>query len=147
MDMPTPPPPVSTRIARPWTVAGTVGLPGGLGVEVSRQLDDRLALSAHAASWLAVTDLGLGIRFFPLRSERAGLYVGGGVNALIAPVLFPTAAPAMNGELGGEFRARNGFTIGGGIGLMGLYAPKGSEGGGGEFGLVPTAQLRIGHSF
>src|SRR4051794_24009012 len=93
MDLPpVPTTAVSTRVARPLTVSGVLGIPGGLGVDVSYQLNDRVALSGQASSWVAVTDVGAQVRFFPLVSERAGLYVAGGVHALYAPILFPTLA-------------------------------------------------------
>lgn len=140
-------PTLSTRETRPWTVAGTIGLPGGLGVDVGYQLHDRVQLSAHAASWVAVTDVGADVRLFPIAGERGGLYVATGVRGLIAPVLLKGVAPGINAEIGGEFRARNGFTIAGGIGGIMAYYPPGSEGGGDEWGVIPTLNLRIGKSF
>ena len=149
MDLPPipEPPAVSARVARPLTVSGMVGLPGGVGVDVSYQYSDRLALSGQASTWIAMTDVGAQARYFFVAHERGGFFVAGGLHALVAPVLFPFAAPAISAEIGGEFRAQNGFTTGIGVGVMGVYAPPGSEGGGNSFGLAPLARLRFGYSF
>lgn len=147
MNVGAPPPAISTRVARPLTVSGVIGLPGGPGVDVSYHLSDRLAVSAQASSWLAVTDVGAQVRFFPLAGERAGLYLAAGPRALVAPILLSGIAPGLNTEIGGEFRGSGGFTIGGGIGVTGIYVPRGSEGGGGHIEPAPHAQLRIGYSW
>ena len=149
MDLPPVPerPAVTTRVSRPLTVSGIVGVPGGVGVDVSYQFNDRLALSGQASTWIAMTDVGAQARYFFVAYERSGFFVAGGLHALVAPALFPFAAPAISAEVGGEFRAQNGFTIGVGAGVMGVYAPPGSEGGGNSFGIAPLARLRFGFSF
>jgi hypothetical protein len=130
------------------TISGTAGLLGGVGLDVSYQLSDRLALAGQASSlFLVHNDVSAQVRFFPVASERAGLYLAGGVHGILSPVLFLGPAPGASLAIGGEFRAHSGFTIGGEVGAIGLYAP--SEGSHSTWGPVVMAnvQVRAGYSF
>ncbi len=127
-----------------WTVSGIVGFPGGLGVDVARRLTDGFALSGQLATWVAISDLGVRGRGFLVRGERWSFVVGGGVHALVAPVLFSPGALAVELGPGVAYQAPSGFTFGldGGPALW-LSLPHHTEGGGGV-SVAEFAQLAVG---
>lgn len=140
----------SVRETRPTTIAGTVSFPGGVGVEVSHNLTDRVALSAEASSWLLVSDISAQVKLYPVAGEHAGLYVSAGPHLAVVPLVSALDGsgsssmlfPGLGGEIGGEYRHESGFTISGGVGGMVVHQLNSNN-----TAVVPTAQLRLGYSF
>lgn len=139
----------STRTTRPLTISGAANaiLPS-IGIDVSRQLTDRLAVGAQWTTLIVHNDVSLRTRLFILALRRAGLYLGANLHGWHSPLILSTVTIAGTIELGYEWRLDSGFTVGVGVGAGPLWVPKGSEGAGGagRWEPLPLLDLRIGKS-
>jgi hypothetical protein len=141
----------STRQSRPLTVAGAANamLPS-LGVDVSYQLNDRIAVGAQLTMLLIVhNDLSARGRLFLVAGERYGLYVGANLHGWYSPLILDVPTIAATAELGYELRTDAGFTLGVGAGGGLLWVP-GHAGVGGRkprWDPLPMLNLRIGRSW
>ncbi|OVE81352.1 hypothetical protein BVY03_03980 [bacterium K02(2017)] len=131
-------------------LSGKINVPGGLGIEYAKDFGDQFQLATSLSSWFAISQASVEGRYVFRRADRSkdqswDFYAGVGVHALASPLLFPTVAPGANLSIGTQKSWDNGFFLGLDVGAMVLWAPPGSEGGGNEWGGLPTANLRLGH--
>jgi hypothetical protein len=141
----------STRQARPLTlsVAANAVLPS-LGVDVSYQLHDRVAIGAQLTQLLiAHLDVSARARLFLLAGERSGLYLGANLHVWYSPLILDVLTGATTAELGYELRAPTGFTFAVGAGGGVLYVPghAGVSGRKPRWDPLPMLNLRLGRSW
>jgi len=112
----------SNRTSLPFTVSFALSGPiPGLGLDLSYQLHDRLAVGVQATTILAHTDINLRSRAFLLARPTWGLYAGLNARLWHSPILFNGGVrPLADAEIGYEWRGPGGFTLGLGAGLGAL---------------------------
>lgn len=101
------------------SLAAVIDVPGGLGFEFTRYIQDRRQLAISASSWLFITKGSANFRYY-LRNDnlrkRHRIFAGLGAGVLWLPIvsvlssespLFPMIEP----QFGYEYVADNGFTL------------------------------------
>lgn len=113
----------TTRESKPWTFSGAANavLPS-LGVDLSRQLDDRIAVGVQVTQLLtAHVDVSLRLRIFMIAGGTSGIYLGANGHLWYSPLILEQVSPVATGELGYELRRTSGFTFGIGVGAGALF--------------------------
>jgi hypothetical protein len=121
-----------------------------LGVDLSYRLNPRVAVAAQLTTLLiAHTDLSVRSRLFLVAGEELGLYVGANLHVWYSPRVLKVATLAGTLEVGGEWQADSGLTLGLGAGggllrvpdLVDVAPPKP------RWDRLPLVNLRVGRSW
>lgn len=138
----------STRMQRPFSVSAALNLIlPSVGVEVARQLGDRVTVAAQLTQLLTLhVDMSLRLRAFLWADDESGVYLGLNGQGWYSPLIIKGLAPAASAELGYEWRTSTGLTMGLGIGGGVLYVNEG-EGTKNELEPLPVVNIRLGKSW
>lgn len=134
------------------SLSAVVDVPGGLGFEFTRYLEDRRQLAINGSTWLFLTKGSANLRYYlrenNLRKHHR-IFAGLGAGVLWLPVVAVLSSespffPMFEPQFGYEYVANNGFTLRAQISSTIIFKRVSSE-----LAVlpIPTGSVRIGWSF